>query len=70
MPKAKRGFKSLSRIMKKIDLLSIFFMAGHESHAGNPVVLDFILVGQKLGELGFSYHKNRVMVLHPGKQYY
>ena len=38
-------------------------MAGDESSAGNPLLVDFILIGRRLERLGFSYYKNRVVIL-------
>ncbi len=38
-------------------------MAGCESHASNPLVRDFILVGQRLARFGFIYNKGDILVL-------
>ena len=35
-------------------------MAGDRSGAGNHLLADFILVGQRLRQLGFIYHKGIV----------
>ena len=36
-------------------------MAGRESGAGNPLLADFILAGQRLEQLGFTYYKGAVL---------
>jgi hypothetical protein len=41
------------------------FMAGGMDSAGNPLLADFILVGQKLEKLGFTYYKDKVTVTEP-----
>lgn len=38
-------------------------MAGCESDAGNPLVIDFIVIGRKLEKLGFVYSKNKSLSL-------
>lgn len=38
-------------------------MAGDESRAGNPLLTDFTLVGQKLEQLGFTYYKGVVLLI-------
>lgn len=40
-------------------------LAGRESRAGNPLVRDFILLGQKLAKLGFIYHRGNVLIIEP-----
>ena len=40
-------------------------MAGYLSDAGNPLLADFILVGQKLEQLGFTYYKGKVIIIEP-----
>ena len=40
-------------------------MAGYLSDAGNPFLADFILVGQKLEQLGFTYYKGKVIIIEP-----
>jgi len=38
-------------------------MAGRESDASNPLVLDFILIARKLEKLGFTCYKDEVMLV-------
>jgi hypothetical protein len=38
-------------------------LAGCESDAGNPSVRDFVLLGQKLAQLGFMYQRKEVFVV-------
>ncbi len=38
-------------------------MAGDESLNWHPLVADFILVGQKLEQLGFTYSHGKVTVM-------
>lgn len=40
-------------------------MAGDESLNWHPLLGDFILVGQKLEKLGFTYFKGKVIVVQP-----
>lgn len=40
-----------------------FFMAGRESHASNPLLDDFVLLGHKLIKLGFIYDRGSVLIL-------
>lgn len=40
-------------------------MAGTESLSWHPFLADFILVGQKLEQLGFTHHKGRVILINP-----
>lgn len=40
-------------------------LAGYTSHVGNPLLSDFILIGQKLEKLGFTYYKGKVTVVDP-----
>ena len=42
-------------------------MAGRESGAGNPLFDNFILVGQKLEQLGLTYYKGIVMIIDPSE---
>lgn len=44
-----------------------FFMAGDESLNWHPFLADFILVGQKLEQLGFTYFKGTVTVTDPSE---
>jgi hypothetical protein len=37
-------------------------MAGYTSAIWHTVLLDFILVAQKLEQLGFTYHKVKVVI--------
>ena len=37
-------------------------LAGYRGSAGNPILADFILVAQKLEQLGFTYHKGKVVI--------
>ncbi len=39
-------------------------LAGSMSCVGNPLLADFLLVGQKLEKLGFTYHQSKVLILH------
>lgn len=41
------------------------FLAGSTSRAGNPLLADFLLVGQKLEKLGFTYYKDKVIIIEP-----
>jgi hypothetical protein len=38
-------------------------MAGYESATRNTIFLDYILVAQKLEQLGFTYYKGTVAVI-------
>ncbi len=38
-------------------------MAGCESHASNPLLADFIFVGQKLEQLGFTCYRKGCVVI-------
>jgi hypothetical protein len=38
-------------------------LAGSESGAGNPLVADLILFGQKLEQLGFTYYRKGHVVV-------
>lgn len=40
-------------------------MAGDESRVGDPILADFILVAQKLEQLGFTYTLGRVILTIP-----
>jgi len=40
-------------------------MAGLESHAWNPLIVDFIQLARKLEELGFTYHRKNVFIIEP-----
>ncbi len=42
-------------------------MAGHTSHASNPFLADFILLGQGLEQLGFAYSRGVSTVIYPAK---
>lgn len=44
-------------------------MAGRESRGGNTLLTDFILFAQRLEGLGFTYHKGKVMIIEPNRQY-
>lgn len=41
----------------------LFDLAGDESGAGNPLLADFILTGQRLERLGFTYYKDAVLLI-------
>ena len=43
------------------------FMAGDESDGWHPLLSDFILLGQKLEQLGFTYFKGTVTVMDPSE---
>ena len=38
-------------------------MAGDESLSWRPLIQDFILLGQKLEQLGFTYYKGKVTII-------
>lgn len=38
-------------------------MAGDESHVSNPLITDFVLLGQRLEKLGFLYYRNGVTII-------
>lgn len=38
-------------------------MAGRESGAGNPLIMDFTLLGRRLEKLGFLYHRSGVIII-------
>lgn len=38
-------------------------MAGYTPHASNPLVADFIFVGRRLEQLGFTYYKGTVLAI-------
>jgi hypothetical protein len=40
-------------------------MAGDESNASNPLIIDFVLLARKLEELGFAYHGGEVIIIAP-----
>jgi hypothetical protein len=40
-------------------------MAGDESLNWHPFLSDFILVGSKLEQLGFTYYKGKVTLIDP-----
>lgn len=40
-------------------------MAGQNPSVLNPLVADFILIGQKLERLGFIYNKGDVVIFEP-----
>ena len=40
-------------------------MAGSKPRASNPLLSGFILVGRRLEQLGFIYHKGVVMIIDP-----
>jgi hypothetical protein len=42
-------------------------MAGDESLNWHPFLSDFILVGQKLEQLGFTYFRGSVTVIDPSE---
>jgi hypothetical protein len=62
-----KGFELFrsKKVYSSICRLPHNFMVGHESHAGNPLVLDFILVARKLEKLGFVYHRKKDLVIGP-----
>jgi hypothetical protein len=43
-------------------------LAGGKSFNWHPIVPDFILVGQKLEELGFVYGKGHIIVINPDER--
>jgi hypothetical protein len=40
-------------------------MAGCKSRVGNPLVSDFVLVGRKLEQLGFTRYNGNVTIIEP-----
>lgn len=42
-------------------------MTGSKSHGWHPLLSDFILLGQKLEKLGFTYFKGTVTVIDPSE---
>ncbi|HEY4963925.1 MAG TPA: hypothetical protein VIH90_04480, partial [Candidatus Saccharimonadales bacterium] len=40
-------------------------LAGYTSRVGNPFLSDFILLAEKLDQLGFTYYKGKVVVVEP-----
>lgn len=49
-----------------LDLLA-FYLAGSTGSGGNPLLADFLIVGQKLEKLGFTYYKGRVTITSPSE---
>ena len=45
--------------------LCYFKLAGSTGSVGNPLIADFILVGQRLEKLGFTYYKGKVTIVEP-----
>lgn len=45
----------------------VIFMAGDESLNWHPFLSDVIKIGQKLEELGFTYHNGSVLVIDPSE---
>lgn len=43
-------------------------MAGYMVRGGNTLLSDFILVAQKLEQLGFTYHNGQVIVVDLGEE--
>jgi hypothetical protein len=52
-----------SKTLQIENIVSNNTLAGHESDGWHPLVEDFILVGQKLEQLGFIYHKGRIVLV-------
>jgi hypothetical protein len=50
-----------AQINASLPLLT--FLAGDESLNWHPLLSDFILVGQKLEQLGFTYHQEGIAIL-------
>lgn len=48
----------------------VIFMTEDESHASNPLIADFILLGQKLAKLGFIYHRGAVTSIELTEHFY
>jgi hypothetical protein len=40
-------------------------MAGYESATRHTIFLDYILIAQKLEQLGFTYYKGKVTIAEP-----
>jgi hypothetical protein len=43
----------------------VIFMAGYTGSASNSLFIDFILVAKKLEQLGFTYCKGTITIIHP-----
>jgi len=43
-------------------------MAGTKSRVWHPLLEDFILVGQKLEQLGFTYYNGKVNIVELGEE--
>lgn len=52
-------------MLHKMEHLHICYqnLAGGESRAGNPLLADFILLAEKLEQLGFIYCNGKVVIL-------
>jgi len=44
-------------------------MAGDEAATRHTIFLDYILVAQKLEQLGFTYYNGNVIIVEPGEGY-
>jgi len=59
------GFQIRTNAPKNRGILSLLSkLAGDESLNWHPLISDFVLIGQKLQELGFIYSQGRVIVLN------
>jgi hypothetical protein len=43
----------------------ILCMAGYTSRVGNPILTDFLLLAEKLEQLGFTYYNGKVSIVDP-----
>lgn len=58
-----RKTKKIRTLILKRSYLCNNLMAGCESSRGNTLLSDFILFAQKLEQLGFVYHRGRVVII-------
>jgi len=51
----------------KVEAFSYLLLglAGSTSRVGNPLLTDFLMVGQKLEKLGFIYDRGNVIIVEP-----
>jgi len=52
---------------RNILSVKILTVAGYSSLSWHPLLSDFILLGQKLEQLGFTYYKGKVTVVDPAE---
>lgn len=62
------GFQVKINAPKKWDTLPLLSkLAGTESLNWHPLLADFTHIGQKLGQLGFTFYKGQVTVIDPAE---